>query len=320
MATFVAGLALQRRYSRKVEEGGRQLRALTDNVPAAIAHIGRDERYRLANAQLASMVGREVDQIIGRSVHEVRGPIYERIKPYIDAALRGEEVRFESTDSGRGVPGHFDTVFVPDRGKDGSVLGFYSLTFDVTDLANAKAELGRLARIDSLTGIANRRYFEERLESTLAHARRTGRGLAVLAMDLDRFKAVNDEHGHAIGDAVLREYARRVLACVRRDDFFARLGGDEFVLLVEEPPAIAGEVIARKLLQAMATPFEIEGLSLQVGTSIGIAFGDGWQPAAELMERADQALYAAKNAGRGTFSLASRPPASREPAERRSAG
>jgi diguanylate cyclase (GGDEF)-like protein len=169
------------------------------------------------------------------------------------------------------------------------------------DLRVAQGELEELTRIDSLTGIANRRYFDERLASALAHARRTKRNLALLAIDLDHFKDVNDTLGHAAGDAVLREVVARVLACVRRDDFFARLGGDEFALVVEEPPAAAGEIIASKLLHAMAAPFSIEGHSLIISLSIGIAFADGALSAEVILAGADDALYEAKRAGRSTF-------------------
>jgi diguanylate cyclase (GGDEF)-like protein/PAS domain S-box-containing protein len=329
---LLAGLAgamwLQRRYSGRLaaalqraraseqalQTSEQRIRALTDNLPAAIAEIDAGERYVEVNAHLAQMVGKDVADIVGHRVQEIRGDqIYEQVKPAMDAVLGGELVQFRSRGEAFGKARHYDTIFVPARATDGTVRGFYSISFDVTELTEAQTALEQLARIDPLTGVANRRHFEERLDATLAHARRTGRGLVVLAMDLDKFKGINDTYGHPVGDAVLREFVRRVRAHVRQDDFFARLGGDEFVLLVEEPPAIAGEVIAKKLLRAMEAPFVIDHLTLGVSSSIGAAYGTGADTAADLMSLADQALYEAKARGRATFSIrraaSSEPPA-----------
>jgi diguanylate cyclase (GGDEF)-like protein/PAS domain S-box-containing protein len=317
-ALLVAVLWLQRRYAARLTEAlrkreraeraarqtERSLRALTDSIPAAVAHIDADERYLQVNAYLAQMVGATPQALVGKQVREVRGEaLYAQVKPQIEAVLRGETVHFPSSGTPFGSLAHYNSVFVPERALDGSVIGFYALTFDITALREAQDELEKLARIDSLTGIANRRHFEERLQSTLAHAKRTRRAIAVLALDVDRFKQVNDTHGHAVGDAVLREFVARVLSCVRQDDFFARVGGDEFMLLIEEPPTIAGEVIARKLLRVMDAPFCIDGLTLRVSMSIGAAFGDGDRSAATLLAMADEALYDAKNRGRATFSI-----------------
>jgi diguanylate cyclase (GGDEF)-like protein/PAS domain S-box-containing protein len=300
------------RAEQALQTSEQRIRALTDNLPASIAEIDADERYVEVNAHLAQMVGLDVSDILGRSVHEIRGDaIYRQVKPAMDAALGGELVQFRSSGNAFGKPRHYDTIFVPARTNEGTVRGFYSISFDVTELTEAQTALEQLARIDPLTGVANRRHFEERLEATLAHARRTGRGVVVLAMDLDKFKGINDTYGHPVGDAVLREFVRRVRANVRQDDFFARLGGDEFVLLVEEPPAIAGEVIATKLLRAMEAPFVVDHLTLGVSSSIGAAYGSGADSAADLMSLADRALYDAKARGRATFCI--RRPAPAEP-------
>lgn len=303
-ARLAAALQRARESEQALQASEQRMRALTDNLPAAIAEIDAHERYVEVNAYLAQMVGRDVSDILGHTVLEIRGEaIYRQCKAAIDAVLGGELVQFRSSGETFGKTRHYDSIFVPARANDGTVHGFYSVSFDVTELTEAQTALEQLARIDPLTGIANRRHFEERLEATLAHARRTGRGLVVLAMDLDKFKGINDTYGHPVGDAVLREFVRRVRASVRQDDFFARLGGDEFVLLVEEPPSIAGEVIAKKLLRAMEAPFVIEHLTLGVSSSIGAAYGTGAHSAADLMSLADQALYDAKARGRATFSI-----------------
>ncbi len=161
-----------------------------------------------------------------------------------------------------------------------------------------------LAHHDMLTGLPNRRLFEERLRELLRRSRR-GRRIGLLLLDLDRFKDVNDRHGHAVGDALLRAAARRMRTCVRRGDMLARLGGDEFAVLQEEAvdEALCLRLAAR-LLDAFVEPFELEGRRLQANLSIGIAlFPDHGGTPAELLRRADLALYRAKAAGRGRLVL-----------------
>jgi len=164
----------------------------------------------------------------------------------------------------------------------------------------------RLARFDALTGLANRRHFDEHIAEAVARAHRSGAGLALLAFDLDRFKQINDSLGHAAGDAVLVEFARRVRECVYDVDLVARLGGDEFVVLVEySPDAASGERMARRLLTAMQRPFLVDGVELVVSTSIGIGLLRPVSSAAALMQLADSALYDAKSRGRATWRLLS---------------
>lgn len=171
-------------------------------------------------------------------------------------------------------------------------------------LLASQRELEALARVDSLTGLANRRQFEERLALALTRARRYGLAVALMYIDIDHFKQVNDSFGHAAGDAVLRTFGQRLSACVRAGDLVARLGGDEFVLLVEDiaSPEIA-ELIARKLIANMADAIAVEGATLHITTSIGIVFASRPGAAPALLSAADAALYAAKHAGRNTYHL-----------------
>ena len=158
--------------------------------------------------------------------------------------------------------------------------------------------------MDSLSGVANRRYFEESLAAAFARSRRQGTALALLCLDIDHFKAINDNHGHPVGDEVIIAFARSLQSCVRGDDLVARLGGDEFVLLIENPSPESGENIARKLLAIMQEPVIVNGLSLNVSVSIGVAYSANTQSTKALMDLADQALYAAKAAGRSTYRTA----------------
>jgi len=166
-------------------------------------------------------------------------------------------------------------------------------------------ELERLARVDALTGLANRRQFDEALEGAVARAVRSGAALMVLSLDLDRFKQINDTLGHAAGDEVLQEFARRVGAAVYDVDRVARLGGDEFVVLVEySANAEAGERMATHIITAMQPPIALaDGSSVQAATSIGIGLQQPVTSALQLMALADKALYEAKGRGRNTWAI-----------------
>jgi diguanylate cyclase (GGDEF)-like protein len=166
------------------------------------------------------------------------------------------------------------------------------------ELARRNAELEELARTDVLTGLANRRHADDVLRATIAGARRHGRELSVIIVDVDRFKSVNDRHGHAVGDAVLRAVAARLAAGLREEDTASRWGGEEFLLVL--PDASDAGVVAERLRAALAAdPVRTgDGLCVQVTASFGWAAWSGGETADTLVARADTALYAAKDGGR----------------------
>jgi len=176
---------------------------------------------------------------------------------------------------------------------------------DVSEQRAVERQIRYLAYHDSLTGLGNRRFFEERLALALAEARRRREPLAVLFLDLDRFKVINDSLGHSVGDELLRQVAERIQESVREGDTVARLGGDEFTLLV---PGITAEEdaakIARKICDAIHAPFWIDGRELFVTTSVGVSVypSDG-HDAETLVRNADSAMYRAKEQGRDNYQL-----------------
>ncbi|MEO3713693.1 bifunctional diguanylate cyclase/phosphodiesterase [Roseateles flavus] len=177
-------------------------------------------------------------------------------------------------------------------------------------LAQKQHELDHLASHDSLTGLQNRRFFMDRLDHALAHARRDQGRLAMLFVDLDGFKEINDSVGHAAGDAVLKALALRLRHLVRESDTVARIGGDEFVILIDQvsdPEDV--DVVARKIRDALAEPVQWEGRELRVGASVGVGrFPEHGQDAETLMVAADQAMYRAKSGGGGLICHAEAPP------------
>lgn len=175
-------------------------------------------------------------------------------------------------------------------------------------LEESRRELERLARVDTLTGLANRRQFDERMSLALERLRRHGQPLALIYLDVDHFKGINDTHGHEVGDQVLCEFARRLRDNVRACDLPARLGGDEFVVVVEDATVPdAAVAIAHKLVEVMARPVPVNGTRLNISTSIGIAYAYGAIDAKTLMSSADAALYSAKKTGRNRYCI--KPPA-----------
>lgn len=286
-----------------LDESQSHLRAVADNMPALIVHIDAQERYTFINAYYERLFGRKPEELLGRTIREARGEIaYREWAPFIHRALEGQEQKFERDPSASSGGRYLQSHFVPDIAPDGTHRGFYALTFDITPLKEAEQALAKLARVDALTGLGNRRQFDERLAQAIARSRRQGSPLVLMSLDLDKFKAINDVYGHLAGDAVLQAFAERLSSCVRDVDAVARLGGDEFVVLIEDArtPEVA-EVIAQKVLTVVRAPVVFEGVQLQMGTSIGIAFVQQAASATALLALADKALYEAKSAGRNTW-------------------
>lgn len=177
-----------------------------------------------------------------------------------------------------------------------------TLSAEITEREAAEARAQILARHDSLTSLANRRYFMEELERRLALVHGERNAFALLFIDLDRFKPINDVHGHAVGDELLQAIAARLSKCIRSDSVVARLGGDEFGVLLEGPEnREAVEVVATRILAELSEPIPVNGLKLTVGASIGIALcPDDADEAAELLRRGDAAMLRAKR-DRGAF-------------------
>ena len=174
---------------------------------------------------------------------------------------------------------------------------------DITERKEAEATISRMARYDLLTGLANRAVFVEALQQQMASARRGGNGFAVLYLDLDHFKDVNDTLGHPIGDLLLQAVAERLRATIRETDTVARFGGDEFAVIVadiQEPAEAA--LLADKILEVISNSFSIQGNEIHSGTSVGIAvYGPDSPDAETLLSHADEALYRAKSEERGTY-------------------
>lgn len=213
-----------------------------------------------------------------------------------------------------GMPEHLPVAFYQDQRiagwrdnyvyklPNGEVVAIYD---DVTAEKQAEERIKRLAHYDTLTGLPNRTLFADRLQQALVTAKRCDTHLALMFLDLDKFKPVNDELGHDVGDSLLKEVARRMQNCVRESDTVSRIGGDEFVVLL---PAIEAEpdamLVAEKILNALSQPFELANRSIRISVSIGVAaYPEHGSDEKVLTKSADIAMYSAKHGGRNRARL-----------------
>ena len=196
-----------------------------------------------------------------------------------------------------------DVSATPIHDRLGGVVGAVLVAHDVTAARELSERLARLALHDHLTGLPNRTLFADRLERAIGRAKRAGETFAVLYIDLDDFKEVNDGLGHQAGDQVLQMAAQRLLHCVRDSDTVSRHGGDEFLaLLIDCCDTDAGLLCAQKIVDALSAPYPVDGQQLRLSASVGIALYPSDANEARLLVRAaDAAMYRAKCSGRGTY-------------------
>ncbi|HEX8739441.1 MAG TPA: diguanylate cyclase [Casimicrobiaceae bacterium] len=291
----------------RAEASEERLRRITDNIPLMVGYIDRERRYRFNSRYYETWFGRPLAEITGHTVAEVLGPdVYARVGPNLERAFAGERVDYDVEVPGPDGARHVRGSYIPDRGPDGEVIGVFTSSGDVTRIRETERELERLAQFDALTGLANRHRFNDGIAAALQRSQRSGQPVALLFLDIDGFKTINDTLGHAAGDDVLLEFAHRLLQAVRSTDLVARLAGDEFVIVLE---GVHGReearFIARKIIASMRREFRAGDTMVRVTTSIGIALGTGGETTSEgLLKRADSALYAAKREGRDRFEIA----------------
>lgn len=263
-------------------------------------------RYVRVNETYAQLVGRAPEDLVGVPLvdvlREAAGGSEElsRLISGEDLAVQSEASRLHQDGRVTWLLHGISTV----AGADGRPGWFAVSAQDITERRHVELELRALTDVlteqavrDPLTGLANRALLEERLRASLARDARAGTSTAVLFMDLDGFKQVNDRHGHAVGDAVLRSVAERLTAVVRPSDTVARLGGDEFVVLVESATPHAVEVLVPRVEAAVHRPIVVGARSLRVGVSVGVATSAaGEADPAGLLAAADAQMYQAKRA------------------------
>jgi diguanylate cyclase (GGDEF)-like protein/PAS domain S-box-containing protein len=289
-----------------LERSEERFRRIVHSAGEGIWEIDAGSRTTFVNPKMAAILGYSIEEMLERplaSFMDAQGQaIVERnLARRRQGISERHEFNFRKRD-GSEVWTTMATTPILDGA--GAYIGALALVTDITNRRESTELIWHQANFDELTGLPNRHMFMDRLRQEIKKADRGGAFLALVFLDLDHFKEVNDQLGHATGDALLVEAARRIGACVRSSDTLARLGGDEFtVILAGIDHAGSVERIAQALVASLARPFELNGEKVFISASVGIAL---YPPDAgnvgELLARADQAMYASKKAGRNRFS------------------
>ena len=297
----------RQRAEKELKRTQKFLDTVIENVPASIVvKEPRDGRYVLVNRAAEQFIGLSRDKLIGRAVHEFFPPE--------EAAVIAKRDRLV-LQSGEGISGHEHEVNTPGNGlrtvvtrklairdEAGSPQYLLVVVEDITERKRAENQIAYMAMHDALTDLPNRVLFHRRLEQALMRVRRGG-NLAVLCLDLDHFKNINDTLGHPLGDELLKAVADRLRNCVRETDTLARLGGDEFAIIQTDiERAVDTLSLLNRIQHAINAPYDLGGLHATMDVSIGIAVApaDSAEPD-QLLQQADMALYGAKADGRGTY-------------------
>ena len=283
-----------------------RLRGIVDVALQAIIAVDKQFRIVLFNPSAEKMFGCTASEAIGGSIERIIPErLHEVHRRHMNNFVHGAQSVRRMGESMEIIGVRADGVEFPVEASISRMTHagepLYSVILsDITLRKNRDEQLKFLANYDQLTSLPNRSLFIQRLERALIHAQRFNRGLAVLFMDLDRFKKINDTLGHDAGDEVLKEVAKRLMDCTREVDTVARLGGDEFVMLIEQmTDARQAESVGQKLIQAMGEPLLLGGHECSVTASVGISTypADG-KDAAVLLKNADIAMYRAKELGK----------------------
>ena len=291
----------------------------SDNVPGVLFQFrlrpDGSSHFPFASPRLFEIYGCQPDEVV-----EDASPVFKVIHPD-DLARVERSIRVSAAtlapwrasyrvehplDGQRWLEGSA----TPSRQEDGCII-WHGYIRDITELKQHERELEFIAYHDPLTGIPNRLLLSDRMSQAIAHATRSGETLAICMLDLDNFKPINDTYGHAAGDRVLMEIARRLSGLLRTEDSVARLGGDEFVLLLRNPD---GEAVFQRVLETLRDPIDLGNAKVSVSGSLGVAMLDNAAPCDgdQLLRLADQAAYRAKSAGRDCYRVATHPVATTE--------
>jgi diguanylate cyclase (GGDEF)-like protein/PAS domain S-box-containing protein len=282
-----------------------------DSIGEAVLRTDSHGKVLYLNRVAERMTGWSREEALGRQVTEVLHIVDGAGTECGDAMIPGENETAKTVDrstncvlvrrdgSECGIENRVTSIYDPDGTLTGSVVAFH----DVTAARAASREMSRLAQHDFLTGLPNRMLFKDRLQQAISLADRQNRQLAVMFIDLDHFKKINDSLGHAVGDELLQSVAGRLLGCVRRTDTVSRLGGDEFLILLSQlEHAADAAVSAQKILRALAVPHIIDDKRVDTNACIGVStYPNDGEDAEELISKADTAMYEAKQRGRHSY-------------------
>ena len=292
---------------RAVKESEERYRLLLNHSPVGILHYDLNLVITYCNQRLADILSTSVEKLVNLDLNKLND---QAVLPALTKALFGKTGIYEGpyTATFSNVEGWVHLISASSRDSHGTIVGGIAIIQDVTVHKRATEAIEQLAFYDPLTNLPNRRLLLDRLNLSLLASSRTGKRGALLFLDLDHFKTLNDTLGHDIGDLLLKQVAVRLLRCVREDDTVARLGGDEYVVMLKElsdqplEAAAHAEVIGYKIINALNVPYRLGTHEYHSTPSIGVAmFSDHGETQEELLKHADIAMYQAKKAGRNVI-------------------
>ncbi|WP_421868481.1 EAL domain-containing protein [Motiliproteus sp.] len=294
---------------RELKRSEGEKRSLIDALPDIVMRFARDGSHLFVSENVRNVTPFQAEEFIGKTHQQLGFPehLCQLWESAIDKTFRTactQELEFSL--EGPSGPTVFNMKLTPDIDEDNQVRSVLTVARDITQLKQHQKRLEQIAHFDVLTGLPNRVLLADRLLQSMSQCQRRGMKLAVVYIDLDGFKAVNDQYGHHIGDHLLSVVARRMSQALRDEDTLARLGGDEFVaVLIDLQDGETAEPILHRLLEAAAREVEHEGASLSVSASMGVTFYPQFEEidADQLLRQADQAMYQAKLSGRSQYHL-----------------
>jgi diguanylate cyclase (GGDEF)-like protein/PAS domain S-box-containing protein len=293
---------------RAARDTAERFRAAFDSGISGMAMVSPAGRFLRVNRAFCDMLGYAEPELLKLSFQDITDPEdHDTSTAALSGLVAGSVEVFEAEKRYRGADGEILWVELGVRAirdEKGNVEYFITQTNDINARKQFEADLAHQAMHDALTGLPNRLLFVDRLEHAIHRLERHPCHLAVLFVDLDRFKLVNDAVGHGGGDAVLSETAARLGRAVRPEDTVARFGGDEFTILCEDATEDTAALVSRRVLEALGTPFVVDGRTFELSASVGARItADTTAVADDLIRDADIALYDAKQAGRGRVAL-----------------
>lgn len=291
---------------KQAETQLRKLSSAVEHSPASAIITDSEGNIEYVNPRFVEMTGYLPEEVIGQNPRIWQSGITP-LKTYqrLWATIKGGEV-WHGEVLNKAKDGHLfweNARISPIKNDDGEITHFVAVKEDITERKAQEEIIWRQAHYDGLTGLPNRELFAMRLEQALNQADLSEAQAGLLYIDLDGFKQVNDSFGHAAGDTLLREAARRLLTCVRDSDTVARLGGDEFAMVLAQVHGVSGaQVVAQKVLQVLMQPFQLQEQGVTLSASVGIVlYPDDGDTADALLRHADTAMYRAKEAGRNAY-------------------
>jgi diguanylate cyclase (GGDEF)-like protein/PAS domain S-box-containing protein len=294
--------------ARQIENSLRTFSVAVEQSPVSVVITGPDAAIQYVNPQFTTETGYTLAEVRGKNPRVLQSGLTDRAvfdEMWLQLGRRqawtGEFINRRKN----GEIFYEEAHIAPVLDDAGKTVQYVAVKLDISERKRAEERLAHMAHHDALTNLPNRPLFFDRMQQFIALSRRDRQRLALLYLDLDGFKPVNDTFGHSVGDQLLQEAAQRIGDCVRASDTVGRIGGDEFVVLL---PKVATEaaalVVAEKIRQALNRPFALAGQSLAISCSIGIAvYPDHGHEAVELCHHADLAMYHAKQAGRNRVQL-----------------